>query len=112
MMRNWQIPKILGILTLTFLLLVTFVTPALAIGVKADNVLVISSDVNDDLYAAARHFSLSATIHGDLIIAAQTITIEPGGVVEGDILGIGQDITILGEVKGDVRIAGKWMRIW
>jgi len=105
-MKNKQIPKILGTLTLTFLLLTIFVTPALAIGVKADDTLVISSDVNDDLYAAARQFALNATIHGDLIVAAQTITIEPGGVVEGDILGVGQDIFIMGEVKGDVRIAG------
>ncbi len=105
-MKNRHIPKILATLTITFLLLATFVTPALAIGVKAGDVLVVSSDVDDDLYAAARHFSLSSTIHGDLIVAAQTITIEPGGVVEGDILGIGQDILIMGEVKGDVRIAG------
>jgi hypothetical protein len=105
-MKNRQIPKILGILTLTFLLLAIFVTPALAMGAKVGNDLVVSSDINDDLYAAARTFSLSATIHGDLIIAAQTITIEPGGVVEGDILGVGQDIIIMGEVKGDVRIAG------
>ena len=87
MMKNRQIPKILATMTLTLLLLVTCVTPALALGVKAGNVVVISSDVDDDLYTAARHFSLSATIHGDLIVAAQTITIEPGGVVEGDILG-------------------------
>jgi cytoskeletal protein CcmA (bactofilin family) len=105
-MKNGRIYKITGSLVITFLLLATIVTPALAVGVKAGDVLVISSDVDDDLYAAARNFTLSATIHGDLIVAAQTITIEPGGVVEGDILGVGQDIIIQGEVKGDVRVAG------
>ena len=105
-MKNRSLTKFLGVITLLALLLAIFVTPALAVGVKADDVLVISSDVDDDLYAAARHFTLSATIHGDLIVAAQTITIEPSGVVEGDILGAGQDIIIQGEVKGDVRIAG------
>ncbi len=105
-MNNRQISKILGVITITFLLLVSFVTPARAIGLQAGDLMVISNDVNDDLYAAARYFTLSATIHGDLIVAAQTITIESNGLVEGDVLGVAQDIIIMGEVKGDVRIAG------
>jgi cytoskeletal protein CcmA (bactofilin family) len=105
-MKNRQLYKITGTLFITFLLLAAFVTPALAVGVKTDNVMVVSSDVDDDLYAAARYFTLSATVHGDLIVFAQTVTIQPGGVVEGDLMGAGQDIIIQGEVKGDVRIAG------
>lgn len=105
-MKNRQFYKIAGTLFITFLLLMAFVTPALAVGVKTDDVVVVSSDVDDDLYAAARHFTLSATVHGDLIVFAQTVTIQPGGVVEGDFMGAGQDIIIQGEVKGDVRIAG------
>ena len=105
-MKNRQLYKISGMLFITFLLLAAFVTPALAVGVKTDDVLVVASDVDDDLYAAARHFTLSATVHGDLIVFAQTVTIQPGGVVEGDLLGAGQDIIIQGEVQGDVRIAG------
>jgi len=105
-MKNRPLYKITATVFITFLLLAAFVTPALAIGVKGDNVLVISSDVDDDLYAVARYFTLSATVHGDLIVLAQTITIQPGSVVEGDLMAAGQDIIIQGEVKGDVRIAG------
>lgn len=110
-MKNMPLYKITGTLFITFLLLATFITPALAVGVKADDVLVISSDVDDDLYVAARYFTLSAIIHGDLIVTAQTITIQPGAVVEGDILALAQDIVIQGEVKGDVRIAGGVMML-
>jgi len=105
-MKNRRLYQITGILFIAFLLLAAFVTPALAVGVKTDDVMVVSSDVDDDLYAAARHFTLGATVHGDLIVFAQSVTIQPGGVVEGDLLGAGQDIIIQGEVKGDVRIAG------
>jgi hypothetical protein len=105
-MINRQLYKIAGTLFIAFLLLAAFVTPALAMGVKTDDEVVVSSDVDDDLYAAARHFTLSATVHGDLIVFAQKVTIQPGGVVEGDLMGAGQDIIIQGEVKGDVRIAG------
>jgi cytoskeletal protein CcmA (bactofilin family) len=105
-MKNSQLYKITATLFITFLLLAAIATPTLAVGVKADDVLVVSSDVDDDLYAAARYFTLNATVHGDLIVIAQTVTIEPGGVVEGDFMAAGQDIVIQGEVKGDVRIAG------
>lgn len=105
-MKTRLLYKITGTVFITFLLLAVIVTPALAIGAQTGNVLVVSTDVNDDFYAIARTFTLNATIHGDLIVAAQTITIEPGGVVEGDLLAAGQDIIIQGEIKGDARIAG------
>ena len=81
-MNKNHLYKITATLFVTFLLLAAFVTPALAVGVKTDDVLVVSSDVDDDLYAGARHFTLSASVHGDLIVFAQTITIQPGAVVE------------------------------
>lgn len=105
-MNNRWLTKFASVLALVCLLLASYTTPAQAAGVKTDDVMVISDDIDDDLYAAAQTFTLSATIHGDLIVFARTITITPNGVVEGDIMGAGQDIIIQGEVKGDMRMAG------
>lgn len=48
---------------------------------------------------------ISAPVGGDLLAGSGAITIEAGGSVAGDVVAAG-DVTIRGEVLGDVRVSG------
>lgn len=90
------------------LVLLSFALPAKAFDSRSGGNIEIGSNetVDDDLYVMAGNFTLKGTIKGDLIAMGNTIIIEPGGVVEGDLMAGGQVIEISGDIQGDVRVGG------
>lgn len=52
---------------------------------------------------AARDIVIRGAIGGDVVVAAQSVRIEAGSVVTGDLLVAAQDVTVLGAVQGEIR---------
>lgn len=46
---------------------------------------------------------IARSIHGDLVLAGGTITIERGCTIDGSLLAAGSDLTVYGSVKGNIR---------
>lgn len=95
-----------GILTFIFLL------PALAgqsAEFKTDNNIVISSEVNDNLYAAAGSVSVNAIIRGDLHAAGGKVTVND--TVVGDVMAAGSDVLLNASVLGDATLFGENINI-
>ncbi len=46
------------------------------------------------------------TVYGDLVVVGGPLTIERGGLVEGDVTAVGGPISIAGRVEGDVKAMG------
>ncbi len=72
------------------------------INVAANDVR-LAGTIDRSARVAAREVVLTGTVGGDLVIAAQTLRIEPGARVTGDLLIAAQDVTILGEIGGQIR---------
>jgi cytoskeletal protein CcmA (bactofilin family) len=100
-------------ITLTFLLLLVFITPALAFEPMGGDRVVIEEGqvIDDDLYVSANTFILNGTVKGDLIAFGNTVIIGPKGVVEDDLLAAGQAIVINGKVGDSARIAGAMLQL-
>ena len=92
-------------LVIVLLLSLCLVVPAQAFQAMSADTLVIESGevIDDDLYAVAASFTLRGVIKGDLVVLGSEITIASGGVVEGDIIAAGQNIVIKGTVIDDLR---------
>jgi len=103
--------KFLSIFTLTILLVLTLVTPALAFDGRSGQKVVIPAGetVDDDLYVSAEEFVLDGTVNGDVIVIGRTITIN--GKVDGDLMAAGQTVVVNGEVTGASRIAGSVLQV-
>ncbi len=101
--RGWKMPVITGLALLAISL--TGLT-AWAFDGRSGNVVTIDTDqvIDDDLYVAARTFTLNGTVKGDLVVVGSTIEIN--GTVEGDLIAAGQSVVVNGTVKDDARIAG------
>lgn len=73
----------------------------------AANDVRLAGTIDRSTRIAAREVVLTGTVGGDLVVAAQSLRIEPGARVTGDLLIAVQDVTILGEVGGQVRGHGE-----
>jgi hypothetical protein len=102
--KRWLV--VLGLVALASMLLVT---PVLAADIRADEVIVIDEDVDDDLYLFASSITVNATVHGDLIAAGGEITVN--GLVEGDLWAAAGKVIINGTVADDVRFVGSDLKI-
>ena len=71
--------------------------------------VVITNEVNEDLYAAGQSVSVTAKINGDITAAAQRISIEEA--VEGDVNVAAEVVTITAPIADDIRAAGRLIRI-
>ena len=98
--------RILAIMGLVLLIVSLTGLTEWALESKSGDVVVIDTDqvIDDDLYVAARSFTLNGTVKGDLVVAATTIEIN--GTVEGDLTAAGQSVVVNGTVQDDARIAG------
>lgn len=108
-MKTFQ--RIFAIFSLTAMLVLTSITPALAFDGRGGDVIVIKADevIEDDLYVSAGEFTLDGTVKGDLVVAGELIVIN--GTVEGDLIAAANSIVIEGTVLDDVRIAGAALQL-
>ncbi len=108
-MKKFQ--RIFAIFSLTAMLVLTSITPALAFDGRGGDVIVIKADevIEDDLYVSAGEFTLDGTVKGDLVVAGELIVIN--GTVEGDLIAAANSIVIEGTVLDDVRIAGAALQL-
>lgn len=108
-MKKFQ--RIFAIFSLTAMLVLTSITPALAFDGRGGDVVVIKADevIEDDLYVSAGEFTLDGTVKGDLIVAGELIIIN--GTVEGDLIAAANTIVIEGTVADDARIAGAALQL-
>ena len=83
--------------------------PAFASEPVTGDDIVISEDMNDDLYVFGSTIVIDADIDGDVIGAGNTMTIN--GTVTGDVLFAGSGLIINGTVEDDVRAAGYVIRL-
>jgi cytoskeletal protein CcmA (bactofilin family) len=112
-MRTKRIFDILAAIGLLLAISLAVAGPARAQEGTGGEVVIIERGqvVEDDLYVGANQFVLRGTINGDLYVVGGTITIEPSGVVEGDLGAAGQSIVVNGQVNGDARLAGAALRL-
>lgn len=80
-----------------------------AITAIADDTVIISENINEDVYSAGRKVLTNNRIGGDLIVAGQTLDIL--SPVEGDLVAAGQMLDVVGEIGDDIRIAGQKITI-
>lgn len=108
-MKKFQ--RIFAIFSLTAMLVLTSITPALAFDGRGGDVIMIKADevIEDDLYVSAGEFTLDGTVKGDLVVAGELIVIN--GTVEGDLIAAANSIVIEGTVLDDVRIAGAALQL-
>lgn len=98
--------KILSLLSLSFLILPALVSAATFNG---NDIVSITSPVNDDFYGAGNEVNIDSAVTGDVVTAGRGIDIS--GEVTGDVTAAGETITISSPVKDDIRAAGRRIRI-
>ena len=81
-------------------------------GMRGDNCEIRRGEVIDhDFYFFCNNLTIRGTIHGDLVGVASRVNITREGHVIGDILVLGGQLTIQGEVSDDIRFAGAELEI-
>ncbi len=70
----------------------------------ADDNVVSSEPVNDNLYVAGGNPVVSGNVNGDLLIAGGNVNVT--GDVTGDVSAAGGSVSITGRVGGDIRVFG------
>lgn len=80
---------------------------ALAATISAGQTLSVDSSkiIEDNVYMAGAMDTVAGTINGDLVSVGQSITIT--GLVRDDGFLLGSDINVLGKIGGDLRAAGE-----
>ncbi|MGE3507748.1 MAG: hypothetical protein AB7N65_02560 [Vicinamibacterales bacterium] len=63
----------------------------------------------DNYYAAGETVDVTATVHGDAVVAGRTVTLS--GPIEGDVLALGWQITLSAAAHDDVRLAGRRVQV-
>jgi hypothetical protein len=96
----------LALTGLLILALLSLAPPALAIGWREGQTVVIGADevIEDDLYVGAGTFILEGIVEGDLFVGGETIIIN--GTVEGDLWAAGNSVEVNGVVTDDARMGG------
>ena len=69
----------------------------------AANDIRLAGAIERSARVAAREVVVTGTVGGDLVVAAQSLRIEPGARVTGDLIIAVQDVDILGEIGGQIR---------
>ena len=69
----------------------------------AANDVRLAGSIERSVRVAARKVVVTGTIGGDLVVAAQTVRIEAGARITGDLLIAAQDVTIFGQIGGQIR---------
>lgn len=72
---------------------------------RANNIVSISENVNGDVYCAGQSITVTGNIKGDVLCAGQTVTID--GVVDGDVRLAGQTVIVNGQVSGNATLMGQ-----
>ena len=105
-MRRSVTRRRLAVIGLLILALLALAPPALAIGWREGQTIVIGADevVEDDLYVGAGTFILEGIVEGDLFVGGETIIIN--GTVEGDLWAAGNSVELNGVVTDDARMGG------
>ena len=98
--------KVLVVLALVLLVTALTVSPAQAFDGRGGDVVVIGEKevINDNVFVAARAFTLNGVVNGDLVVVAGTIRIN--GTVKGNLVAAGQSVTVNGTVGDDAFLAG------
>ncbi len=77
---------------------------------SADNVTIQDNErIPDTLLTSGQNIIISGDVEGDVFCAGQTVRVT--GTVSGDVICAAQTITILGTVDGDVRVAAQTLRV-
>ena len=67
----------------------------------------VRSDTANDVRGAAQTFNMFGYIDGDVLAAAQTVHLADGAAVTGDFVVGAGDVTLFGDVMGDVKIGSE-----
>jgi cytoskeletal protein CcmA (bactofilin family) len=73
--------------------------------------ITIQGRVGDSARVFCNSLVVQGEIDGDLLIFAQSVTIAPGAVVTGDLVGIVQILTVEGTVGGKVKTGGQTVNL-
>ncbi len=93
------------LITITFFVILFFVSPVVAFATQPSNVILPKEQVIDrDYFAAGETVTVSGTVNGDAYVAGGNVIIE--GNINGDLLTAGGTVVIRGKVSEDVRAAG------
>ncbi len=92
-----------------FLLFTLLPIQANAITAVADDIVMLTESIDDDVYSAGRKIVTNESIGGDFIVAGQSLDIL--SPVFGDLIGAGQNIDIEGNIGDDLRLAGQKITI-
>jgi cytoskeletal protein CcmA (bactofilin family) len=101
------VKKVISIIISAFLLLVFSSFALAAPNLREQEVVTVGKGeiVNRDFFLAGGDIvEISGVVNGDVVIAGGQLTVD--GVVNGDVLAAGGSISISGEVSQDVRVAG------
>jgi cytoskeletal protein CcmA (bactofilin family) len=95
-------------LILALLLILVAVPTAVGATLVTEDEYVVPADqtIEGNLYVFARTVTVKGTVTGDLVTAAQKVTIDTTGIVGEDVLAAGQSVIVRGTVEGDYRAAG------
>jgi len=96
--------KKLSFLCILFLSICICSFIAQATSTKSGQTVVISEEVNDDLYVAAGNVVINADIKGDLLAGGGDILIQKS--VEEDVMVMGGTLKIMGTIGDDLRVMG------
>ncbi|MBI2634727.1 hypothetical protein HYW82_03620 [Candidatus Peregrinibacteria bacterium] len=95
--------KIFGIF-LGMMLMVLTAPEVLAVGFESGENVIISNDVDDDIYVVAGHAQVDGNVDGDVYVAGGQVVIN--GNVRDDLVVTGGRVTVSGNISGDVRVIG------
>ena len=71
------------------------------------NDVVISSNVGDDIRVVANTLTISQDVVDSVLFFGETLILEPGSSVRGNIVGLGDSLVVKGTVLGDITFTGK-----
>ncbi len=102
--RGW---RSLPLVVLGLALLLALGRVSAAASRQGDQCLVGANEtVDSDLYVLCNTLTIEGTVNGDLVGAAFSTTLAPGGHIQGDIWLLGGQLRIDGAVDEDIRFAG------
>jgi cytoskeletal protein CcmA (bactofilin family) len=104
MVQGKSLKKVVLFVSLAAIVFFAFASPLFAFTVKGGQDVVVSENVNDDLYVSGSTVIVSGNIDGDLVASGGRLTVE--GKVTEDLMIAGGFIDVNGEIGDDIRAAG------
>jgi len=95
--------------TILGLVLISVPLVSYAMTSKSGKNVIISENVEGNLFTAGNVVIIDATVNGDVFVAGNSITVK--GTINGDVFAAGSSIEITGTVNGSIRAVGADIQI-